>query len=66
MYVCYLFILGKILNDSSPLSDYNIQESNFIVVMVSKVKPTSDIPQVGSLLYRRTDLGQFVVYLQFC
>ena len=32
------FFAGKILNDSQPLSDYNIQESNFVVVMVSKVK----------------------------
>lgn len=34
-----LIYAGKILNDSSPLNEYNIQESNFVVVMVSKSKP---------------------------
>ncbi|XP_019859913.1 PREDICTED: UV excision repair protein RAD23 homolog B-like [Amphimedon queenslandica] len=34
-----LIYSGKILNDSQPLSDYSIQESNFVVVMVSKIKP---------------------------
>ena len=29
--------LGKILNDASALKEYNISESNFVVVMVSKV-----------------------------
>lgn len=32
-----LFISGKILNDVSTLKEYNISESNFVVVMVSKV-----------------------------
>ena len=31
-------IAGKILSDSTPLSEYNIQETNFVVVMVSKAK----------------------------
>ena len=35
----FYFLSGKILNDSSPLNEYNIQESNFVVVMVSKSKP---------------------------
>ena len=29
---------GKILNDASALKEYNISESNFVVVMVSKVR----------------------------
>lgn len=33
-----LIYAGKILNDSTSLSEYNIQESNFVVVMVSKAK----------------------------
>lgn len=31
---------GKILNDASALKEYNISESNFVVVMVSKVSDT--------------------------
>ena len=34
-----LVYLGKILNNESPISNYKIQENQFIVVMVSKTKP---------------------------
>lgn len=30
--------LGKILNDDQPLTEYNIEEKGFVVVMVTKVK----------------------------
>lgn len=31
-------LLGKILNDESPLKEYHIVEPNFVVVMVTKVR----------------------------
>ena len=31
-------LLGKILTDPTPLKDYNIQESGFVVVMVARTK----------------------------
>lgn len=34
-YDCFL---GKILNDDIPLKDYKIDEKNFVVVMVAKVR----------------------------
>ena len=37
MYLC-MPRAGKILNDTQPLSEYKIQENNFVVVMVSRVK----------------------------
>ena len=49
MFYC---LTGKILNDSNPLVEYNIQESNFVVVMVSKPKPaksTSSTAEVYNL-----------------
>lgn len=36
-----LIYSGKILQDSQPLSEYRLGESGFVVVMVSKGKPTA-------------------------
>lgn len=42
---------GKILEDGSPISQYNIQESSFVVVMVAKAKvtaPTTKPPETST------------------
>lgn len=36
-----LIYAGKMLDDAKPLSEYNIEEKNFIVAMVSKIKPAA-------------------------
>ena len=36
-WLCYS-VLGKILNDDQPLTEYKIDEKGFVVVMVTKVK----------------------------
>ena len=43
------FIQGKILNDANKLNEYNIQETSFVVVMVSKAKPPAK-PQVKTAI----------------
>ncbi|KAL4647927.1 hypothetical protein GN956_G8899 [Arapaima gigas] len=41
-----LIYAGKILQDDIPIKDYKIDENNFVVVMVSKVKPqNAEMPQ---------------------
>ncbi|RWS31755.1 UV excision repair protein RAD23 B-like protein [Leptotrombidium deliense] len=42
-----LIYAGKILSDDSKISEYNIEENKFIVVMVTKPKP-ADTPQQSS------------------
>jgi UV excision repair protein RAD23 len=43
-----LIYAGKILNDVNLLSEYNIQESNFVVVMVSKSKAAKTTTEATS------------------
>jgi UV excision repair protein RAD23 len=43
-----LIYAGKILNDVNILSEYNIQESNFVVVMVSKSKAAKTTTEATS------------------
>ncbi|XP_065904490.1 UV excision repair protein RAD23 homolog A-like [Dysidea avara] len=43
-----LIYAGKILNDATTLKEYNISESNFVVVMVSKAKTPAKSPQSGA------------------
>lgn len=39
-----LIYAGKILQDDTPIKEYKIDEKNFVVVMVSKTKPSSAPP----------------------
>ncbi|KAG2464225.1 RD23B protein, partial [Polypterus senegalus] len=58
-------VSGKILNDDIPLKDYKIDEKNFVVVMVTKVKassvappppPVAPLPDVASVPVAAVDL----------
>ncbi|KAF3846940.1 hypothetical protein F7725_004018 [Dissostichus mawsoni] len=40
-----LIYAGKILQDDTPIQDYNIDEKNFVVVMVSKGLPSSPVQE---------------------
>lgn len=35
--VCLICFLGKILDDAKRISEYKIEEKNFVVIMVAKV-----------------------------
>lgn len=38
LWLIFLFLTGKILSDDTPLKEYKIDEKNFVVVMVTKVR----------------------------
>lgn len=57
-WLCYS-VLGKILNDDQPLSEYKIDEKGFVVVMVTKVKNffcCSGISPLGHLFWKDTSI----------
>ncbi|XP_033952469.1 UV excision repair protein RAD23 homolog B [Pseudochaenichthys georgianus] len=43
-----LIYAGKVLSDDTALKEYNINEKNFVVVMVTKAKAASAAPQASS------------------
>lgn len=42
-----LIYAGKILQDDTPIKDYKIDEKNFVVVMVSKVRSYCNTCDIG-------------------
>lgn len=40
--MCICCVVGKILEDSKAVNDYKIEEKNFVVVMVTKVRDWTD------------------------
>ena len=39
---CMYDYAGKVLSNDAPISEYKVQENNFMVVMVSKTKPSKN------------------------
>ena len=60
-FVTLFISIGKILNDASPLSEYKILESNFVVVMVSKSKPAKTTAPSSEVCY-----VQYHLYMCMC
>lgn len=55
-------ILGKILTDETPLSEYNIDEKKFIVVMVTKSKPPEKTDSGDAAAATTTRLVPFNIF----